>query len=435
MKKILILSSLTALLYVQSGCTQQTFLNPSTASQPQVIGTADGLITVCNALQFRFSTGGVVSVLYNAMAAGGLTTNELQVLNAGNSEELALSQGQANVTNGNGVARNLWTQCNLVKANADLVLANLATATDPGTRSGIQGYAAIFRALSLGTLAQFFQTAPIVVGENAPFVDRTVLFREAVATLEAAATQVASAPVSANFTTKAVPGIDIANTIQALIARYSLFAGDFDKAIAAAARVDLTKRSVFRFDDNTRNPVFFAAFGNVNVIAPTNNTLGLPAALAPTVADRRLAVYIRPTPVATLNLGTGFFTANNTEIPVYLPGEMLLIQAEAFARKSDLTNAVAQLNRVLTKTAAQDVFGVGAALPAYAGAVTATDVLTEIYRNRQIELAYQGFRLEDSRRFGRPGPGAVGSERNRNFMPYPRTETDNNTNAPTADPG
>lgn len=420
---------------MQTACSQQDYLNPSTASQPQVVGTADGLITVCNALQFRFTTGGAASVIYASLAAGGLTTNELQVLNAGNSEELALSQGQSNVTNSNGVVRILWTQSNLVKANADLVLANLATATDPGTRSGIQGYAAIFRALSLGTLAQFFQTAPIAVGENVPFVDRAQLLREAVSTLEAAATQVATAPVSANFTSKIAPGIDIANTIQALIARYSLFAGDFDKAIAAAGKVDLTKRSVFNFDDNSRNPVFFTAFGNVNVIAPLNNTLGLPTALAPAAADRRLAVYVRPVPVATLNLGTGFFTANNAAIPVYLPGEMLLIQAEAFARKADLTNAVVQLNKVLTKTAAQDVFGVGAGLPAYSGATTAADVLTEIYRNRQLELAYQGFRLEDSRRFNRPGPGAAGSERNRNFMPYPRTETDNNINAPTADPG
>ncbi|WP_375447483.1 RagB/SusD family nutrient uptake outer membrane protein [uncultured Fibrella sp.] len=435
MKKILILSTLTGLLLLQNACKQQDYLNPSTASQPQVVGTPDGLITVCNALQYRYTTGGGASVIYTSLAAGGLTTGELTVLNAGNSEELALNQGQSNVTNSNGVVRNLWTQSNLVKANADLVLANLNTVTDAGTKSGIQGYAAIFRALALGTLGQFFQTAPIAVGENVPFVDRVQLFREAVATLEAAATQVAAAPVSANFTGKIVPGIDIANTIQALIARYSLFAGDYDKALAAAAKVDLTKKSVFSFDDNSRNPVFFTAFSNVNVIAPTNATLGLPAALAPNPADKRLAVYIRPVPVSTLNLGTGFFTANNAQIPVYLPGEMLLIQAEAAARKNDLTNAVAQLNKVLTKTPAQDAFGVGAALPAYAGASTQADILTEIYRNRQLELAYQGFRLEDSRRFGRPGPTAAGSERNRNFMPYPRTETDNNTSAPTADPG
>ena len=47
-------------------------------------------------------------------------------------------------------------------------------------------------------------------------------------------------------------------------------------------------------------------------------------------------------------------------------------------------------------------------------------MLIDILRNRNIELAYQGFRLEDSRRFGRPGAGTTGAERNRNFFPYPR---------------
>jgi hypothetical protein len=60
-------------------------------------------------------------------------------------------------------------------------------------------------------------------------------------------------------------------------------------------------------------------------------------------------------------------------------------------------------------------------------------VLLEILRNRDIELAFQGFRLADSRRFGRPGPGSTSAERNRNFYPYPRTERENNSSTP-ADP-
>jgi starch-binding outer membrane protein, SusD/RagB family len=192
---------------------------------------------------------------------------------------------------------------------------------------------------------------------------------------------------------------------------------------------------VFNFDDNTRNPLFEAGFQTLNVIQPTNAAFGLTGALAPEAADRRPAFYTRissNTAVAPVQ-ATGFYTANNAAIPIYLPGEMMLIQAEAHARKNDLTNAVTQLNRVRTKTAAQDAFGVGAALPAYSGANTAAAILTEIYKNRLLEMPMQGLRLEDSRRFGRPGPGAAGAERNRNFMPYPQTERDNNTQTP-ADP-
>jgi len=427
MKKI---SLLAVLLALSLGSCNKEYLNPSSATQNQVVTSSDGLLTLCNGLQARYSTNGLLSVLYNAVAAGGLSTRELTILNVGNIEEYNVSLGAGNVTNANGVVRNLWTQANLVKANADLVLANAGNAPEAGTRSGIVAYASIFRALSIGTLAQFFEQVPLTVQENAAFVPRVQALQNAVAQLEAAAAQLAATPVSADFNAKIVPGLDLPNTIQALIARYSLQAGDYDKALAAAGRVDLTKRSVFNFDDNTRNPLFEVAFGNKNVFEPFNATLGLTGALAPNPADRRLAFFLRTNPTATQNLGTGFYTANNAPIPVYVPGEMLLIRAEAYARKADVPNAITELNRVLTKTAATDAVGLGAALPAYAGPQTAADVLVEILRNRSIELAFQGFRLDDSRRFDRPGPGAAGAERNRNFYPYPRVERENNPSTP-----
>ncbi len=431
MKKYIIISLLAGLLVSQHACKQQEYLNPSSINQSQAVSSIDGLLTLANGLQYRYTTNGALSVLYNATAGAGLTTRELLILNVGNTEEANLSVGGGNVNNGNGVVRNLWTQCNLVRANTELILANIDAANnDPGTKSGLVAYASIFRALSLGTLAQFFEQAPITTGANVPFVPRAQVYAEAIRTLETAATQVAATPVSANFTNRIVPGIDIPNTIQALIARYALFSGDNDKALAAATRVNLTVKSVFNFDDNTKNPLFEVAFGNRNVFEPTDVNLGLTGVFTPESGDQRIAFYARATPTATQNRGTGFYTANGTAIPVYLPGEILLIQAEASARKGDVAGAVTALNRVRTKTPAQDAFGVGAALPAYSGPQTADAVLLDILKNRFIELAYQGFRLEDSRRFNRPGPGVAGAERNRNFFPYPRTERDNNTSTP-----
>ena len=430
MKKLLILA---AGLTLGLGACNKEYQNPSTASQAQVVTSSDGLITLCNGLQYRYTTNGLLSVLYNATALGGLSTRELAILNVGNIEEYNVSLGGGSVNNSNGVVRNVWTQSQLVRANADLVLANVGNAPEAGTRSGIVAYASIFRALSLGTLAEFFEQAPLTTGENAPFVPRTQLLASAVSQLETAATQLAATPVSADFTSKIVPGIDLANTLQALIARYSLEAGNYDKAIRAAGQVDLTKKSVFNFDDNTRNPIFEVAFGNRNVFEPTDYSLGLTGALAPNPADQRLPFLMRATPTATQNRGLAFYTANNAPIPVYLPGEMLLIRAEANARQNNLPFALLALNQVLTKTPAQDIYGLGAGLPAYAGPVTQDAVLLEILRNRDIELAFQGFRLADSRRFGRPGPGATGAERNRTFYPYPRTERENNSSTP-ADP-
>lgn len=429
MKKII----LVCLLSLTLGACNKEYLDPSAASQQQVVTSSDGLIAVCNGLQFRYAGGGLLSVLYNAVATAGLSTRELAILNVGNIEEFNISAGAGNVTNINGVVRNLWTQSQLVKANADLVLSNVNNAPEPGTRSGIIAYASIFKALALGTLAQFFEKAPLAVQENAPFVDRTELLGIAVAQLEIAATELAATPVSADFRAKIVPGIDLANTIQALIARYSLELGNYDKALAAAGRVDLTKRSVFNYDNIARNPLFETAFGNRNIFEPTNVNLGLTGVLAPNAADKRLPFLVRAAPTPTQNRGTGFYTANDAPIPVYLPGEMLLIRAEAYARKGELSNAVVELNKVLTKKPATDVFGVGADLPEYSGPLTTEAVLLEILRNRNIELAFQGFRLSDSRRFGRPGPGTPNAERNRNFYPYPRVERENNPSTP-ADP-
>ena len=108
-----------------------------------------------------------------------------------------------------------------------------------------------------------------------------------------------------------------------------------------------------------------------------------------------------------------------------------MIKAEAYARMAspDLTNAVVELNKVITKTPAQDPFGIGAGESPYAGLLTQTDVLDEIYRQRCIELFMSGLKLEDMRRFGRPD-----AERKRNFFPYPFRERDNNPNTPPDPP-
>lgn len=109
---------------------------------------------------------------------------------------------------------------------------------------------------------------------------------------------------------------------------------------------------------------------------------------------------------------------------------MMLIKAEGYARKDNLSQAIIELDKVLTKTAAADTYGIGANLAPYTGAVTKPAILTEIYRNRCIEMYMSSLKLEDSRRFERPGAGTDGAERNRNWYPYPDSERNNNTNTP-----
>lgn len=407
------------------------YLNPSTAAEEQVINDVNGLISLANGLQYRYSVSRA-SPSYTLPTASGLLTKELINLNAGNTDEQLLMQGAANVQGSNAVLSNLWNQSLLVAASANIILENLDIVLDQGTKGGLQAHAALFKALALGNLAMFWERAPITIGPNAPFVPREDVLNEAIAILESASTEVAKAPLSLAFTSgmastiDAASGIDYPNALNALIARYALIVGDYDKAIAAAELVSETSRSGFRHDDISRNALFESAFSNRNVTEPQDDKFGLPAELQTPETDKRISFFIN---TAAGNKGmASFFTANSSTLPIYRLGEMYLIKAEALVRKSvaNIPDAVVELNKVLTKVPENDPFGIGADLPAYAGGMSADEVLLEIYKQRCIELYLSGLRFEDSRRFGRPE-----SERgNRNFMPYPFTERDNNTSTP-----
>ena len=403
---------------------EKEYLNPSTASETQVVSDVDGLIALANNLPLRYTIGRQ-SPGYTIITTNGLVTRELFNINPGNADEEQLQRGGIGVDGVNAVTRNLWSQLNIVKGNSDLILNNLnKVSADLGTKSGLQAYASIYRALAIGTMAQFWQQVTVETATNAKFVARDEALRQAIALLESAQSTITTTPVPATFNARMVAGLDIPNTINALIARYALFVGDNAKALAAANKVTASSRSFWTFDDVTRNPIWDAAFANVNLVQPLSLNMGLPSDLTPAVTDKRIDFFFSTrTTTNGFVRGRGFFTSNSSPIPIYLPGEMSLIIAEANARTNNLDAAVTALNSVLTKKT--DSWLIGADLPAYTGARTPDAILTEIYRNRRIELFMSGMALEDSRRFGRPA-----TERTRTWMPYPAIERSNNTNTP-----
>ena len=81
----------TAVLFLATACEQE-YLNPSAASEDQVVANVDGLIALTNGLQFRYSIGRQ-SPLYTTVTASGFSTGELASLNAGNADENFLSLG------------------------------------------------------------------------------------------------------------------------------------------------------------------------------------------------------------------------------------------------------------------------------------------------------------------------------------------------------
>jgi len=428
MKKINYIIQTTFLLGIISltSC-KKDFVNPNAPTTDQVFSSSRGLVGVNIGNQRTYSLGGA-SVIYSMVTTNAFATNEVILMNSGNTAEFQFSKGGSSVDATNTVLANAWTNANKVIYDANSVLAAAAAINDKNYASGLIAHASILKALAMGTLSMFWEKVPDSIGSNVTFSDRMVGYARAIAVLDNAINTVKATPISAAYTSDAIAGLDYLNTLYALKARYALFSGKYSDALAAANSVDLTKKSTFNFDAVSTNPIFTTVTSTNNVYQAIDSTLGLPAALAPSAGDGRIAFYTSiNTTINPRYRINGFYNATTTGIPVYLPSEMTLIKAEAYARANDLTNALTELNKVVTKTAAADPFKVGANLPA-STASTQADLLTEIYKNRCIELYMSGLKIEDMRRFGRPT-----SEMKRNFFPYPFKERDGNTNTP-ADP-
>ena len=420
-----------------SSCDKE-YLNPSAASVPVVTTNADALMTLAAGLQNRFTVGRQ-SPLYSAVTGGAYSVFAIKTIVVSNNNEFELELGKGSISPANSVISQLWSQSLLTRTEAETILENLSVATDPTDRVGLKAYASIFYALSMGTLSQFFEQIPLEKSVNAVFSPRVKALEKAIAVLESADTDLATTNPSAKFNSKVPAGIDVKNTVKALLARYynihSMITGTYNsasgiKAIAFAQAASLTVKSEFRFSVGTPNPV-----GNINflgtVYGAVDSTLGLRNGQAPSPAssDPRVGFYISRS--GANYPFKGFAAAQATSYPVYLPGEMLLIIAENQTRQSNFAPAKTALDAVRTKTT--DAYLIGANQAPYGGPLTIPDLLNDIYKQRRLEMYLSGQELEDSRRFNRIAPNTTGEERNRNFYPYPLVERQNNTNTP-ADP-
>jgi hypothetical protein len=402
---------------------KKEYLNPNGAVSSDVLLSARGLTGITVGLQKNFSTTRA-GLLYATITVNGITTNELISVNTGNNNEDRLMSGGVLVDGANSVLLNVWTSSNKIIFDADNVINNAANLADKGLASGLIAHASIFKALALGNLAEFWEKVPAGTGQNVTFITRADGFNKAIATIDNALALIAANPISTSFLGNIPSGIDIPNTLNALKARYALFVGNYTLALSSANAVDLTKKSTLTFDAQNLNPIFDVATSTNNVIQPKNINLGQTGANIPDAGDARIPFYTVVNTTVRIN---GFGAGTFTQFPIYLPGEMTLIKAEAYARQAtpNLTSSLTELNKIVTKTAATDPFGVGAALPALTGTYTQQQLLDLIYKHRCIELFMSGLKLEDMRRFNQPL-----TDRKRNFFPYPFAERDNNTNTP-----
>jgi hypothetical protein len=417
------------------------FENPNNPTEDVVLETKDGLFALATGIRQYYS----VIALRQVIEAPGITTRELGVTNTFlNINELA--RGGAELPGESGGITNPWVRLLRAKGMAESLIAGAETVElSAGSRSGLLAYGNLFKAMSLGSLIQMFEQTVINNSEDgaAQFSDRASVLANCIALLEEARDELSSTPMSDEFKSTVLwTGINLQKTINAFLSRYQLLAGNYAGAITSADAVlndNDSTNSMWAYDANNQNPIWNRTVNSADLNPQTN--FGLLGTYVPEVGDGRINFYLgADAGNANADAGgqalsemLGFFATSTSSIPIYLPSEMILNKAEAYARQDQLSSAVIQLNLIRQKN--DDPLGVNANLPAWTGNETSqVDVLEEIYKNRSIELFLTGMRHEDSRRFHPsfvvPSEANTTNERNRNFYPYPTIERENNPNTP-----
>ncbi len=427
-----------------------TYENPNATSSAAILADANGLTALAGGMRREYSIGGLSSVVRTS----GLATREFTTV-VGFLNPQDIENGQ--VENDNGIINGIWDNMYQVIDMADQIIANAGNAG--AVEDELLATAYFYRAGALGTLAMFYEQFPVDIdkqGGQSAYVPRAQGLQRALDLLAQARTARGSAEPSNDFKTRVYGTTQffLGNSIDAYAARFALMLGQNDQAaqFAAAALQGGEPVSLFPYDstDPNDNPIW----GQTNAPDPTLRAVvnfGFdPSAFTVDANDGRLAFYLGDIPSATddpnfvreglvsgleVRLVRGFYDEQGESIPVYIPDEMRLIQAEAFARLGQTAQAQAQINAV--RTDGDDPLGINAGLAAYSGGTDQQSLLNEIYRQRRIELFATGLSLEDSRRLGQAAPPATPSfgsfARVRNFVPYPQNERNVNRNTP-ADP-
>ncbi|MDA1339663.1 MAG: RagB/SusD family nutrient uptake outer membrane protein [Proteobacteria bacterium] len=447
MKNIKIFTVIGVLL-ISSGlftACDTEFENPNNPTEDVVLQTKEGLFALATGIRQYYS----VTALRQVIEAPGITTRELGVTNTFlNINELA--KGGAELPGESGGITNPWVNLLRAKGMAESLIKGANTVElSGGSKSGLLAYGNLVKAMCLGSLIQMFEQAPINNSADgaAQFNDRAAVLANCITLLEEARDLLSSTPMSDEFKSSVLwSDINLQKTVNAFLSRYQLLAGNYAGAITAADAVlndsDPTN-SMWVYDANNQNPIWNRTVNSADLNPQTN--FGLQDPYIPEAGDGRINFYLgADAGFANADAGgqalsemLGFFATSTMSIPIYLPGEMLLNKAEAYARQDQLSNAVIQLNLVRQKN--DDPLGVNANLAAWSGDEgSQIDILEEIYKNRSIELFLTGMRFEDSRRFHPnfvvPSAANTTNERNRNFYPYPTIERENNPNTPQDPP-
>ena len=393
--------------------------NPNAPTSEQIVTSTDGILAVTVGMQSQFAQSIEDYVVPSSLATDEWGTRTRALISwitlvDGENFDQSFVTVSAPYANSFQVIRS----ANTALRGADEV--ELGTATEAGVRAT----AKLFKAMALGWLTQIYERVPVDVSEDGAVpVERDQVMSTILELLEGARTDLDGVADSdlATFRARALgPGMDLRNTIDAMLARYYLMDEQYEAAIAAADRVNLSVLSVLDYPIPTRNPIENLAF-QLQYVGGLQSFVN-----AAEPGDRRPAYWVNAAaaalpanPADSIVKPLRKYSTPNEPFPLYLPDEMRLIKAEALARTGQFAAAAALVNAVRTQTASavdEPVAGLPA-LPASA-LDSEAELLRQIAYARRYELFMQGLRWEDTRRFG----AGLTTAPTFPFLPLPLTE-------------
>lgn len=396
--------------------------DPNLPTEDKIVTTVDGISQIAIGLQAELG-----NELVDPIYVAGMVTDELGAGGATFEWAWKLDSGES-IDNDVGPAEGPWAgMYDVVQVTNVLIENTPKVGFGPATQSGILALAKLYKAMAFGSLLQTFERIPLEVGPTFPnptFADRQTGLDAVLSLLAEARGHIQATPPSAEFNQRILaPGFDLANTIDAMTARYALIAGKHAEALTAAQRVDLNVSSEFRFTNNDVNPLWNMWYnsGNAYQLRPKDIWR-----LAAQDGDQRVDFWVTAAEtqgkVSPLD-DHKHYASRAATVPAYIADEMRLIMAEVHARQNNLGQALSFVNDVRTDCAASAT-NPAACLPALTSAEVSTQqtMLDAILRERRYELYLQGVSWSDLRRFGKPVKYA--------YMPIPRSECERNAAAP-----
>lgn len=425
---------LAALAGTAAGCSLD-LVNPNAPQEEEVLRDPELILNTAIGLQSQYADNLLVF-----LRAPELVTDQWGTRQIALAADQSLVRGNPDATF--GVVSDPFAAAYRIARSARVLQVSAPQVNlSRGNQVGILALSKLLTAMAVGQLTTQYERLPASYDSVGARVLPAAEVRDSViAMLESARADLQSvsdqelAPfVTRVLTPSAGAGIDLRNTVDAMLARYYLFDGRYGEALAAAGRVNRNVLSLLQYPSPGQNPVW-QYFSSLNYVGARKEffTEAQPGDARPEFWANRAAGN---TGIPDSVFAMRAYGANrNDPYPVYLPDEMRLIQAEAYARQGNLPAAAELINAVRSDgrdpgtgtctTSAAEPRGCLPPLPADA-LDTPQEVFAQILYERRYELFGQGLRWEDLRRLDE----FTDVEPSLRYLPFPQAECDRNPNA------